>query len=110
MTVINQKLLGKLMASVAEDDQVDIHSAGGKIAGSWLLPPSQEDHIMPNRQFATSLRDRLRVSMAAFETSTSADTALSIPALCVMRFWTPVATMLEHAMLGQVSRLGMIES
>ena len=31
------------------------------MAGSWLLPPTRDEHVMPNDHFQNRLQDRLRV-------------------------------------------------
>ena len=54
-----------LLAAVSDDDRVDIRSAGGSGAGSFLLPPELPDHAMSDDYFAAAIRRRLRCSRAA---------------------------------------------
>jgi hypothetical protein len=50
-----------LLTELSEEDVIDFRSAGGVMAGSWLLPPSSDEHVMPNEHFKICLQDRLRV-------------------------------------------------
>ena len=49
----------KLLSSMSEEDQADFRSVGGAGAGSFLLPPSLSDHVMPDAPFVVAGRGRL---------------------------------------------------
>ena len=53
------------MAELPEDQRVDLRSAGGKGAGSFLLPPSLEEHVMPDAHFIAAVCCRLRAEAVA---------------------------------------------
>ena len=55
----------RLMNLWLEEERVDLRSAGGRGAGSFLLPPTEESHLMPDAHFLVAMRRRLRVPHAA---------------------------------------------
>jgi hypothetical protein len=50
----------RLLAQLGGDDRIDFRSAGGG-GGAFLLPPSEQTHLMPDDHFTVATRLRLRV-------------------------------------------------
>lgn len=51
----------RLLGGLTEPEQAELRSAGGIGAGSFFLPPSLPEHLMPDAHFVTAVRTRLRV-------------------------------------------------